>query len=74
MTIRIYDFGMNYVRTIIQNAPRNFNIDSGIEPVTWNGKDDGGNIVPNGIPRSPTNKSLVCFNSPEADPISALAL
>ena len=49
VTIRIYDFGMNYVRTIIQNAPRNFNIDSGIEPVTWNGKDDGGNIVPNGV-------------------------
>jgi hypothetical protein len=49
VTIRIYDFGMNYVRTLIQNAPRNFNTDSGIEPVTWNGKDDGGNMVPNGV-------------------------
>jgi hypothetical protein len=49
VTIRIYDFGMNYVRTIIQNAQRNLNGTTDVEPVFWNGKDDGGNIVPNGV-------------------------
>ncbi len=47
VTIRIYDFAMNYVRTIIQNAPRN--ISSDIERVMWDGKDDSANIVPNGV-------------------------
>ncbi|NWF87996.1 MAG: hypothetical protein HXY50_00885 [Ignavibacteriaceae bacterium] len=47
VTIRIYDFSMNYVRTLIQNAPRNISTD--IERVTWDGKDDAGNIVSNGV-------------------------
>ena len=47
VSIRIYDFAMNYVRTIIQNAPRN--ISTGIEGVTWDGQDDAGNIVTNGV-------------------------
>jgi photosystem II stability/assembly factor-like uncharacterized protein len=47
VTIRIYDFAMNYIRTLIQNAPRN--ISSGIESMTWDGKDDSGNIVANGV-------------------------
>jgi photosystem II stability/assembly factor-like uncharacterized protein len=47
VTIRIYDFSMNYVRTIIQNAPRN--ISNEVENATWDGKDDTGNIVSNGV-------------------------
>ena len=47
VTIRIYDFGMNYVRTIIQNAPRNRTLEGA--PDFWDGKDEMGNIVPNGV-------------------------
>jgi len=47
VTIRIYDFAMNYVRTLIQNAPRNISTD--IERVTWDGRDDAGSIVTNGV-------------------------
>jgi len=57
VTIRIFDFGMNYVRTIINNATRgqnshvvdNFNLqNNGVED-TWDGRDANGNIVPNGV-------------------------
>ncbi|MDR3668142.1 MAG: hypothetical protein P4L35_14970 [Ignavibacteriaceae bacterium] len=57
VTIRIFDFGMNYVRTIINNAARgqythvvdNFNLtNNGVEDI-WDGRDDRGNIVPNGV-------------------------
>ena len=47
VTIRIFDFGMNYVRTILQNAMRNKTIAS--PPDFWDGKNDAGNIVPNGV-------------------------
>ncbi|GBD86283.1 BNR/Asp-box repeat protein [bacterium BMS3Abin03] len=47
VTIRIYDFGMNYVRTLIQNAPRNRTLEG--VPDFWDGKDDAGNVVPNGV-------------------------
>lgn len=47
VTIRIFDFSMNYVRTLIQNTPRNISTD--IERVTWDGKDDAGNIVSSGV-------------------------
>lgn len=47
VTIRIYDFAMNYVRTVIQNTPRN--ISSDIERVTWDGKSDAGEILSNGV-------------------------
>jgi hypothetical protein len=47
VTIRIYDFGMNYVRTIIQNAPRNKDLEGA--PDFWDGKDDAGIVVPNGV-------------------------
>ena len=47
VTIRIYDFGMNYIRTVIQNAPRNISTD--IERVLWDGRNDAGDFVPNGV-------------------------
>ncbi len=48
VTIRIFNFDMHIVKTIIQNAPRNLTIDSA--PVDkWNGTDDNGNVVPNGV-------------------------
>ena len=47
VTIRIYDFGMNYVRTVIQNITRQTGIEG--PPEFWDGKDDAGNVVPNGV-------------------------
>jgi hypothetical protein len=48
VTIRIFDFGMNYLRTVIQNAPRK--LSSSDPPYdSWDGRDDGGNYVPNGV-------------------------
>jgi len=48
VTIRIFNFSMHFVRTIIQNAQRNFSSDS--TPFDkWDGKDQNGNIVPNGV-------------------------
>lgn len=50
VTIRIYDFGMNLVKTIIQNAPRSGAVDSRIQQTEfWNGKDEFGKIVSNGV-------------------------
>jgi photosystem II stability/assembly factor-like uncharacterized protein len=46
VTIRIFDFGMNLVRTVIQNVDRvggNEFIDN------WDGKDENSVIVPNGV-------------------------
>ena len=58
VTIRIFDFGMNYLRTIIQNVDRgnpshviNSSNTDGINGVIdyWDGRDDSGSIVPNGV-------------------------
>ncbi|MFA4923285.1 MAG: hypothetical protein WC557_03750 [Ignavibacteriaceae bacterium] len=58
VTIRIFDFGMNYLRTLIQNVDRgnpahviNSSNTDGINGVIdyWDGRDDYGNIVPNGV-------------------------
>ncbi len=57
VTIRIFDFGMNYVRTIIQNAQRGstyHEIDAKGTDTNgvidfWDGKDDSGKVVPNGV-------------------------
>jgi photosystem II stability/assembly factor-like uncharacterized protein len=46
VTIRIFDFGMNLVRTIIQNAPRGKNEE---QFENWDGRDQSGKIVPNGV-------------------------
>jgi len=57
VTIRIFDFGMNYVRTVIQNAtrgnPSNVVDDlggasSGVLDF-WDGRNDNGEVVPNGV-------------------------
>lgn len=47
VTIRVYDFGMNYVSTIIQNATRNKTLEG--VPDYWDGRDANGNYVPNGV-------------------------
>lgn len=52
VTIRIFDFGMHVVRTVVQNAERGtvHSIDqSGGVVDYWNGLDDAGNMVPNGV-------------------------
>lgn len=47
VTIRVFDFSFSYVRTIIQSASRNRDIDG--PPDFWDGKDDNGSYVPNGV-------------------------
>lgn len=46
VTLRIFDFGMNLVRTVVQNANRNASNEL-IE--VWDGKDDNQKIAPNGV-------------------------
>lgn len=46
VTIKIFDFGMNPVRTVIQNATRK---DAGVLFVIWDGKTDDGRQVANGV-------------------------
>ncbi|MDD8017426.1 MAG: hypothetical protein PHP42_03525 [Bacteroidota bacterium] len=46
VTIRVFDFGMNLVRTVIQNVPR----DGAREhDEMWDGKNDNTKLVPNGV-------------------------
>lgn len=53
VTIRILDFGMHVVRTVIQNAQRGSMLhsvdNSGGVIDDWNGRDQSGSIVPNGV-------------------------
>jgi len=49
VTIRIFDFGMNYVRTIIQNVQRGDSNPNSTQLDFWDGKDDNHNIVANGV-------------------------
>ena len=52
VTIRIFDFGMNYIATVLQNVTRGnpiHNVDSGGVIDFWDGKDANGNFVPNGV-------------------------
>jgi len=46
VTIRIFDFGMNLVKTLIQNAGRGV---SDKQIVYWDGRDESGKVVPNGV-------------------------
>lgn len=54
VTIRIFDFGMNLVRTVIENAERGNPIHT-VETTAggvidfWDGRDEGGAVVPNGV-------------------------
>lgn len=46
VTIRILDFGMNLVRTVIQNSSKS----GSTEQIDyWDGKDESGKVVPNGV-------------------------
>jgi hypothetical protein len=45
VTVRIHNFDMQIVRTIIQNAPRN----SGEQIETWDGRNENGIYVSNGV-------------------------
>ncbi len=57
VTIRVFDFGMNLVRTIIQNAQRGnpinqvdgANLETNGVIDFWDGRDENGSIVPNGV-------------------------
>ena len=47
VTIRIFNFKMDYVKTVIQNAPRNRTLEG--PPDFWDGTDENGNFLPNGV-------------------------
>lgn len=47
VSIRIFDFGMNIVKTLLQNAPRTSAFDEYFE--FWDGRNENGKIVPNGV-------------------------
>ncbi|MCU0344857.1 MAG: hypothetical protein MUF28_13675 [Ignavibacterium sp.] len=47
VTIRVFDFSFNYVSTVVQNVSRNRDLEG--SPEYWDGKDDNGNYVPNGV-------------------------
>jgi hypothetical protein len=49
VTIRIFDFGMNYVRTIIQNVQRGDSNPNSTQLDYWDGRDDNHRIVTNGV-------------------------
>ncbi|MGE5399384.1 MAG: hypothetical protein ACM3S2_03210 [Ignavibacteriales bacterium] len=57
VTIRIFDYGMNLVKTVIQNVERGVtthavegesNLNNGVIDY-WDGRDESGKIVPNGV-------------------------
>ena len=47
VSIRIFDFGMNLVKTLLQNAPRTSAFDEYFE--FWDGRNENGKVVPNGV-------------------------
>jgi hypothetical protein len=46
VTIEVFDFGMNRVRSVLRDAPRAANAQF---DELWDGKDDGGNRIANGV-------------------------
>jgi hypothetical protein len=48
VTIRIFDYGMNLIKTILQNADRKLSSSDSPQDF-WNGRDENNNIVPNGV-------------------------
>jgi hypothetical protein len=46
VTIEVFDFGMNRIRTVLRDAPR-----TGAQErdETWDGRDQSGSLVPNGV-------------------------
>jgi len=40
---------MEYIKTIIQNAPRIRTLETGSPPEFWDGTDENGNLLPNGV-------------------------
>jgi flagellar hook assembly protein FlgD len=46
VTIKIFDFAMVPVKTLLQNADRSSTIE---HDEIWDGRDDYGRIVPNGV-------------------------
>jgi len=46
ITLRIFNFGMNLVKTVLQNVDR---IGGRENTEIWNGRDENNNIVPNGV-------------------------
>ena len=46
VTVKIFDFGMNYVRTVLQNAQRS---ETNVIWTTWDGRRDDGMQVANGV-------------------------
>jgi len=46
VTIRIFDFGMNLIKTLIQNVNKNINSEN---YEFWDGRDESGKVVPNGV-------------------------
>lgn len=47
VSIRIFDFGMNLVKTLLQNASRTSAFDEYFE--FWDGRNENGKVVPNGV-------------------------
>jgi photosystem II stability/assembly factor-like uncharacterized protein len=47
VTIRIFNFSMDYIKTVIQNAPRIKTVESA--PEFWDGTDENGSLLPNGV-------------------------
>ncbi len=48
VSIRIFDFSMNLVRTVVQNVTRRISAESSPSDF-WDGRDENGIIVPNGV-------------------------
>ena len=46
VTVKVYDFGMNLVKTVVENKPRAFAGDYG---EVWNGRNGLGEMVANGV-------------------------